>query len=104
MWTTLVYIKKMKTDDAHPNGPGAWTVREAKAKLSEVLRRAREDGPQRIGAREAFIVVTEEDWKAVTAPAAPLGQWLVQHLPKVEDFTLPDRQDPPRPSPFDEEA
>ncbi len=28
-----------------------WTVAEAKARLSEILRLAEEEGPQRIGAR-----------------------------------------------------
>ena len=35
--------------------PGrVWTVAEAKAKLSEVLRLAETEGPQRIGLRSAF--------------------------------------------------
>ena len=40
-----------------------WTVAEAKAKLSEVLRLAESEGPQRIGTRKPFIVV----------PAAVMG-------------------------------
>ena len=31
-----------------------WTVAEAKARLSEVLRLAEEEGPQRIGTQEAI--------------------------------------------------
>ena len=34
-----------------------WTIAEAKARLSEVLRLAEEEGPQRIGARKPFVVV-----------------------------------------------
>ena len=41
-----------------------WTVAEAKAKLSEVLRLAESEGPQRIGTRKPFIVV----------PAAVMGR------------------------------
>ena len=41
--------------------PGrVWTVAEAKAKLSEILRLAETEGPQRIGARKPFIVVPEQ--------------------------------------------
>ena len=35
--------------------PRAWTVAEAKARLSEILRRAEEEGPQRIGTRKEFV-------------------------------------------------
>ena len=34
-----------------------WTVAEAKAKLSEILRLAEEEVPQRIGTRKSFVVV-----------------------------------------------
>ena len=44
--------------------PGrVWTVAEAKAKLSEVLRLAEEEGPQRIGLRRPFVVVPEHVWQ-----------------------------------------
>ena len=44
--------------------PGrVWTVAEAKAKLSEVLRLAETEGPQRIGARKHFVVVPESVWR-----------------------------------------
>ena len=33
-----------------------WTVAEAKARLSETLRLAEEEGPQRIGTRKSFVV------------------------------------------------
>ncbi len=34
-----------------------WTVAEAKARLSEILRLAESEGPQRIGTRRPFVVV-----------------------------------------------
>ena len=40
-----------------------WTVAEAKARLSEILRLAEEEGPQRIGARKPFVVVPEHVWR-----------------------------------------
>jgi prevent-host-death family protein len=38
-------------------------VQEAKAKLSEVLRKAREEGPQLIGTQHACVVVPLEAWE-----------------------------------------
>src|SRR4029453_12835566 len=45
-------------------GPMAktWTVQDAKAQLSELLRRARAGEPQRIGMTDACVVVSEKDW------------------------------------------
>ena len=37
-----------------------WTVSEAKAKLSEILRLAETEGPQRIGVRRSFILVPSD--------------------------------------------
>jgi prevent-host-death family protein len=41
-----------------------WTVAEAKAKFSELIERARSDGPQTItrNGRTAVIVVSAEEW------------------------------------------
>ena len=43
-----------------PGSERIWTVAEAKARLSEVLRLAEEEGPQRIGARKPFVVVPQQ--------------------------------------------
>ena len=42
---------------------GRWTLRDAKAKFSEVIKRVHTDGPQRVsvrGEREVVIVAAEE--------------------------------------------
>ena len=62
-----------------------WTVAEAKAKLSEILRLAETEGPQRIGARRPFIVVPADAWYAKTQSqerAYAFGQWLVENTPR----------------------
>ena len=46
-----------------------WTVAEAQARLSEILRLAEEEGPQRIGRRRPFIVVPEKVWRGSLASA-----------------------------------
>ena len=74
-----------------------WTVQDAKAQLSEVLRRARAGEPQRIGMADACIVISEKDWAA--REPKQLGQWLVQTAPPGEPLDLPSRK-PDRGDPF----
>ncbi len=68
-----------------------WTVAEAKARLSQILRLAEEEGPQRIGVRKAFIVVPAGAWQRKASPRKPLGQWLVENMPRGVELETPDR-------------
>ena len=87
----------------HQTEPGrVWTVAEAKAKLSEVLRLAEEEGPQRIGTRRPFVVVPAASWEAKTPPRKPLGQWLIENVPRGTNLEVPDRSSN-RPIPFIDE-
>jgi prevent-host-death family protein len=48
---------------AKQNPPGHWPLQDAKARFSEVVRRARQDGPQHVtvhGRDEVVIVAAEE--------------------------------------------
>ena len=74
-----------------------WTVAEAKARLSEVLRLAEEEGPQRIGVRKTFVVVPAELWRA-----NPLGRWLVDNIPRGANLDAPNRREPARLIPFND--
>ena len=78
-----------------------WTVAQAKAHLSEVLRLASQEGPQTIGTRTAYVVVPEKLWDSLTRPRVPLGQWLVDNLPRGAELPEVDRHDPERASPFE---
>ncbi len=51
--------------DAKPLDTGAWTVAQAKAKLSEVIDRARHQGPQSItrNGKSAVVVVDAAQWE-----------------------------------------
>ncbi len=80
-----------------------WTVAEAKARLSEVLRLSEEEGPQRIGRRKSFVVVPAETWEAHVPPRKPLGQWLIDNMPRGVDIPIPDRRDSGREIPFSDE-
>ena len=77
-----------------------WTVAEAKARLSEILRLAKEEGPQHIGRRNTFVVVPADAWYAKTPPRKPLGQWLVENMPRGIELEIPSRREPEREIPF----
>jgi len=81
-----------------------WTVAEAKARLSEVLRLASQEGPQRIGTRKTYVVVSEEMWCRIAEPTPPMGKWILGHFPPATDqdgeLDLPDRAEPSREDPF----
>lgn len=79
--------------------PPVWTVADAKARLSEVLRLAKET-PQYIGTKNSCVVIPQETWEALNQPKEPFGKWLVENLAQGGELELPDRQDTEREIPF----
>lgn len=77
-----------------------WTVAEAKSRLSEVLRRATEIGPQQIGTQRPHVVVPLEQWRARAEPEPNFGEWLVENAPRGSEIELPSRDDGDREIPF----
>lgn len=63
-----------------PSRTGQWALQDAKARFSEVVRRAKTEGPQRITVhgREEVIVVSVEEYRRVKGERT--GQALVQVL------------------------
>ena len=55
-----------------------WTLAEAKARLSELIERARSAGPQRIteNGKEAVVVVAAEEWTQCIARDGSLVDFL----------------------------
>jgi prevent-host-death family protein len=53
------------------SSPGTWKLQDAKARFSEVVRRAQSEGPQRVTVhgKEAAVVISAKDF-ATTRPAA----------------------------------
>lgn len=71
-----------------------WTVAEAKARLSEILRLAETEGPQRIGMRKPFVVAPAAAWEELASPPRkPLGRWLVENMPRGTDLVVPERNE-----------
>lgn len=70
--------------------PGRWTLQNAKAHFSEVVRKAKAEGPQRITVhgREEVVVVSVEEYRRVNGHRA--GQALVQvlQLSPLRDITI----------------
>ncbi len=54
-----------------------WTVAEAKARLSEVIERARSQGPQTITrhGRQAVVVVAADEWERKTRRKGNLAEF-----------------------------
>lgn len=59
---------------------GRWKLEDAKARFSEVVRHAREDGPQRVTVRgqDAGVVMSVEDFErlAPEKPRAPFVEFM----------------------------
>jgi len=62
------------------HGPGAWRLQDAKAQFSEVVRRARSQGPQQVSVhgRAAVVVVDVEEFRRLQGQQS--GQALVDVL------------------------
>ena len=75
-----------------------WSVQEAKARLSEVMRRARAGEPQTIGARDPVVVISAKQF-AAARPRKHLGRMLIETAPRGEPIELPPR-DSGRGDPF----
>ncbi len=78
-----------------------WTVQEAKAKLSEVLKRAKQGEPQVIGAQDPCVVISMEEYRRLSSRDGEphLGKWLVDNAPRGFELELPPREDD-QPDPF----
>ena len=78
-------------------------VSEAKAKLSEILHRADQEGPQRTSTRRPVVLVPAAEWDAKNPSRKALGRWLVENMPRGVDVQFPNRTSR-RSVPFGEHA
>jgi prevent-host-death family protein len=67
-----------------------WSVQDAKAHLSEVMRRARAGEPQIIGTRDPVVVMSAKDFERLS-PRKHLGRFLIETAPRGAPIKLPPR-------------
>jgi prevent-host-death family protein len=81
------------TDMAHED---SWSVAEAKARLSELLDHALNDGPQAITrrGREIAVVVSTEEWHRKTSRSGSLAEFLAASPLRGSDIDI-ERVDAP---------
>lgn len=60
-----VRLSKTKPRKTRQSRPGRWLLQDAKARFSELVRRAKRDGPQHVTVhgREEVVVVSTEDFR-----------------------------------------
>jgi prevent-host-death family protein len=77
---------------------GSWTVAEAKAKLSELIERARVEGPQTITrkGRDAVVVVAAEEWERKTKRKGTLAEFFAASPLRDSGLDLERKKDLPR--------
>ena len=71
---------------------GVWSVLDAKAKLSEILRLARMGKPQTIGSQDPCVVVSVAEFERLR-PRRHLGKFLLATAPRLDEMELPSRVD-----------
>lgn len=76
----------------------AWTVAEAKAKFSELIERARSDGPQTItrNGRTAVIVVSAEEWDRKSRRTGNLAEFFAASPLRGSKLEVRRIKGPPR--------
>lgn len=72
-------VTKMKQAATRP-AAGRWKLEDAKARFSEVVRHAREEGPQRVSVRghDAVVVMSVEEFERLVPekPRLPFLQFM----------------------------
>ncbi|HKV23041.1 MAG TPA: type II toxin-antitoxin system Phd/YefM family antitoxin [Candidatus Acidoferrum sp.] len=79
-------------------GSKEWTVAEAKAKLSEVVEKARTSGPQTITrhGKEAAVVVSIEEWNRKSKRKGNLTEFFARSPLREAGLEIERMQDDPR--------
>ena len=88
--------------DAKTKKTRVWTLHEAKINLPYILELAESEGPQYIGTpQRPYEISVAEPIEDPAPPPMPLGQWLLENVPRGIDLELPDDiRKSSRPIPF----
>lgn len=76
----VIMTRTRRPGPSVPKSHGKWALQDAKARFSEVVRRAKSEGPQRITVhgREEVVIVSVEEYRR--AKGQPTGEALVKLL------------------------
>jgi prevent-host-death family protein len=68
--------------------PSNWPLQDAKARFSELVRRAREQGPQHVSVRgePAVVVVSEEEFARLTSRRPSIVDHILEGVPWPDDL------------------
>jgi len=71
------------TNPSHAN----WQLQDAKARFSELVKKAREQGPQHVSVRgePAVVVVSEEEFARLTSPHPSIVDHILEGAPWPDD-------------------
>jgi prevent-host-death family protein len=73
----------------------SWNLADAKNRLSEVLDRARRDGPQTIKRRgDTFVLLPADQYERLTGKMPSFTDWLLKG-PRIDELALPGRNASP---------
>lgn len=75
-----------------------WTVANAKARFSELIDKAKSEGPQTVtrNGKPAAVLVSVEEWEKKTAPKGTLLEFLQNSPLRGADLNLSRLTDQPR--------
>jgi prevent-host-death family protein len=84
------HVTEPKTADAAPSDKTLWTVANAKARLSEVLDKARDEGPQFItrNGKQTAVVVSIDEWERKVKRKGSLAEFLFNSPLRGADIDL----------------
>jgi prevent-host-death family protein len=76
-------MENRNTKSAHGN----WQLQDAKARFSELVKRAREEGPQHVSVRgePAVVVVSEKEFARLVSPRRSIVDHILKGAPWPED-------------------
>jgi prevent-host-death family protein len=75
-----------------------WTIGEAKAKFNEVIKRAQQEGPQRItrSGEDTAVVVSAEEWSRINKRKGSLSQFFADSPLRGAKIKVKRKTDLPR--------
>ena len=77
-----------------------WSITEAKARLSEILRLVEEEGPQQIGLKNTFVIVSRKDWNPSKPPPLSFAEGIMKLMPRGTNLEIPKDDEGERKIPF----